>query len=77
MPKGFPTCSYRKLRKIIEKYADGPLRSKGSHEIFRSRITGKNFTFPRRDKDFKTATVRNILVKQLGLTQEQALKEVR
>lgn len=77
MPKGFPTCSYRKLRKIIGKYADGPLRSNGSHQVFRSRITGKNFTFAHRDKDFKTATVRNILVKKLGLTQEQALKEVR
>lgn len=76
MPKGFPTCSYRKTESIVRKYAGDPIRSSGSHFTYRSPITGKNFTLPRRAKDFKTATVKKILVKDLGLTEEQAISEV-
>lgn len=76
MPPGFPTCSSKKLEKIIKKHAT-LLRQNGSHRIYKSKITGENFTFPRRTKDFKTGTVKKILTTDLGLTTEQALKEVR
>lgn len=77
MPQGFPTCSYRKLLKIITKHCGKPLRTKGSHQTFHSPHTKKNFTFAKRKKDFESALVRKILVQDLGLTVEQALKEVQ
>ncbi|MFC2668845.1 MAG: type II toxin-antitoxin system HicA family toxin [Corynebacterium matruchotii] len=76
MSKGFPTCSHRKLLKIIEKYCVR-VRSKGSHVIYRSSITGRIFSYPVRSKDFKTRTVRKILVGDVGLTEEQAKEEVK
>lgn len=76
MPKGFPTCSCKKIKGIVEKHAEF-LRSNGSHATYRSNKTGRNFTFPIRKKDFKTGTVKKILVKDLGLTEEEALKEVQ
>ena len=77
MPPGFPTCSSRTLEKIIKKYCGKHLRQNGSHRVYRSPITGNNFTFPKRSKAFKTATVKKILVKDLGLSEEEAIKEVR
>ena len=76
MPKGFPTCSYKKLKSIVENHAT-LLRSNGSHATYRSNKTGRNFTFPKRGKDYKSWTVKKILVKDLGLTEEEALKEVQ
>lgn len=76
MSKGFPTCSHSKLVKIIEKYCVR-VRSKGSHVIYRSNITGKTFSYPVRKKDFKTHTARKILVGDVGLTEEQAKEEVK
>ena len=49
----------------------------GSHQRYRSNINDKAFTFAKRKKDFETHLVRKILVKDLGLSEEQALKEVR
>lgn len=79
MPKGFPTCPIRKILRIVEKYADGPLkdRGKGSHKVYQSRINGKKITIGINKKDFSTSLVRKILVKDLGLTEEQARKEVQ
>ncbi|MDK8726764.1 type II toxin-antitoxin system HicA family toxin [Corynebacterium amycolatum] len=77
MPPGFPTCSCKKLEKIIEKYCGKPIRQNGSHRVYKSPLNGKKFTFPTRSKDFKTAIVRKILVRDLGLSEEQAIKEVR
>lgn len=77
MPKGFPTCSYQKLLKIITQHCGKPLRTKGSHQTFHSPYTKKNFTFAPRKKDFKSGLVRKILIQDIGLTEEQALKEVQ
>ncbi|MFI5504478.1 hypothetical protein ACFLIN_03825 [Corynebacterium kutscheri] len=78
MPKGFPTCSSKKLLKIIQKYADKTGgTTKGSHQKYKSRISGKVFVFATRKKDFQTHLVRKILVQDLGLTEEQALEEVQ
>ncbi|WP_420839169.1 type II toxin-antitoxin system HicA family toxin [Corynebacterium hindlerae] len=74
--KGYKTLSYRQLLKIIRKYADGPVRSNGSHQIFKRKTDGKQFAFPVRSKDFKSGTVRKILTKDLGLDEPTAIKEV-
>lgn len=77
MPPGFPTCSHKTLEKIIKRHCGKHLRQKGSHRVYKSPYTGTPFTFPTRSKDFKTATVRNILVRDLGLSEEQAKEEVQ
>lgn len=76
MPPGFPTCSHRKLLKIIEKHCTLVRQTNGSHARWRSNITGKTFTFATRGKDYKTATVRKILTADVGLSLEEARKEV-
>lgn len=76
MPKGFPTCSYKKLLKIIKKYCV-EVRRTGSHVLYKSSITNKTFSYPVRSKDFKTHTVRKILVGDIGLTEEQAREELK
>lgn len=76
MTRGFPTCSYKKIERIVRKYAGDPLRCNGSHCTYESPLNGKRFTLPKRAKDFKTHTVRKILVKDLGLSEEQAILEV-
>lgn len=77
MPKGFPTCSSKQLLKIIKKHCGEPIRKNGSHQTFHSPYTKKNFTFAPRKKDFKSGLVRKILIQDIGLTEEQALKEVQ
>ena len=77
MPEGFPTCSYSKLLRIVTKYSDGPVRCKGSHATYVSRLNRKKFTIARRSKDFKSHLVRKILVSDIGLTLDQAREEVR
>ena len=76
VPKGFPTCSNRKLLKIIEKYCVR-IQSRGSHVKYESKITGKRFIYSTNKKDFKTSLVRKILVGDIGLTEEQAKEELK
>lgn len=77
MPPGFPTCSSRTLTKIIERHCGKHIRQNGSHRIYKSPYTGTTFAFPTRKKDFKTATVSKILLRDVGLSKDQAIKEVR
>lgn len=77
LPKGYKTLSYRQMLKIVKKYANGPIRSNGSHQIFTRKSDGRNFAFPVRSKDFKTNTVKKILTKDLGLDEDNALMEVK
>ncbi len=76
VPKGYKTLSYRQLLTIVRKYADGPIRARGSHQIFKRKTDGRTFSFPVRSKDFKAQTVKKILTKDLGLDEAQALVEV-
>lgn len=44
---------------------------------YRSRITGQNFTFAHRSKDYGSGLVYKILTKDLGLDPETAREEVK
>ena len=76
MPKGYKTLSYRQLITIVRKYTDGPIRTRGSHQIFKRKTDGQTFIFPVRSKYFNAQTVMKIVTKDLGFVEAQALVEV-
>lgn len=77
MKRNFPTLKYKTLLKIIKRYCGEPIRQRGSHMRFESSITGLKFTFAeRRGGVFESATVKQILMEDIGLTEEQAREEV-
>lgn len=76
MPEGFPPLSFRKLQRIIERYATHE-RTRGSHMTYRIKATGRTFTFAKRSRDYGGGLVYKILTKDLGLAPKTAREEVK
>jgi predicted RNA binding protein YcfA (HicA-like mRNA interferase family) len=63
------------LARIIEKHCGKPLRQKGSHRRYKGRT--RRFTFAYHDgADVTGNNVRRILLEDVGLTEDEARKEV-
>jgi predicted RNA binding protein YcfA (HicA-like mRNA interferase family) len=75
MPPRWPSMSGSKLRALIERYCGSPLRQSGSHR----RYQGLREAFTYGYHDGRTVSgpmVRRILVKDVGLKEEDARKAV-
>lgn len=76
---GFPSLDGKRLRRLLERelgYRAVPGRGKGSHEILRSE-EHPQLTWALSKRDLAPIEVRNILVKAVGLSLEEAMEVVK
>ena len=76
---GFPSLAGKRLRRLLERelgYSAVPGRGKGSHEILRS-AEHPQLTWALSKRDLAPIEVRNILVKGVGLSLEEAMEVVK
>ena len=72
----YPSVSCTKLLRILKKHCGEPVRIKGSHHIFISPYNGQQVLLAYHRKEMWGTHVRALLVTQLGLSEEAALREV-
>ncbi|WP_062522776.1 hypothetical protein [Demequina silvatica] len=76
---GFPSLSGRRMRALLERelgYSAVPRRGHGSHEILRA--AGRpQLTWALSKRDLAPIEVRNILVKGVGLSIDEAREVVK
>lgn len=81
----FPGAKGRVVRKILQHYCGDPIRNsqgrkagKGSHLKFKSPRTDSMITFSYKDSDdIQSGILKKMLIKQLGLTEEEAREELK
>lgn len=81
----FPGAKGRVVRKILQRHCGDPLKNsqgrkagKGSHERYRSPYTGTVITWSFKDSaDVDNGIVKKTLVKQLGLSEEEAREALK
>jgi len=66
----------RELLRIITRHCGDPIRVTGSHHIFTSPHTGMPVLVARHGRELPGPWIRKTLVGALGLSEEDALKEV-
>lgn len=72
----FPAVSPVELLRILRRHCGEPIRIRGSHHLFLSPYNQKRVLLAVHGKEHPPRYVRTLLVVNLGLTEEQALKEV-
>lgn len=76
MGERFPSLKAKALEKIIESVCGAPVRQTGSHRQYRSP-NGGTFTYAFHGSDtVGPALVRRILVRDVGLTMDEAKARV-
>jgi predicted RNA binding protein YcfA (HicA-like mRNA interferase family) len=74
----WPAMKGKRLDAVLRRLCGEPLRQSGSHRVFKSHKTGLNFVFSYHDsKEVTGDQVRRILVTDVGLSKDEARKEVR
>lgn len=67
-----------RLDAVLRRLCGEPLRQSGSHRISKSRRTGANFVYSYHDsKEVTGDQVRRILMTDVGLSKDEARKEIR
>ena len=80
----FPGAKGRAVRKILEQHCGDPVKirgrkaGKGSHLRYQSPYTGLRITWsPKDSEDVDNGVIKRTLVKQLGLTEEEAREALK
>lgn len=71
----FPSVKIAVLLRILERHCGPPVRTSGSHHFFR-RSDGRRIMIAFHPKEMWGIHVRSLLITDLGLTEEEALREV-
>ena len=73
----FPNRTGKEMKRILRRLCGPPVRENGSHQLYRLSATGGQTMFSYHDSaTVNGGIVRQILVRDLHLTQEEARKEL-